>query len=362
MPKKPEIVELAPFACDDLHFDARVVDGYNKTWNFVVCEREAGKSTLMWKKIYNEFKKTGNPSIVLRRQIVDITPQYIDDTATLLQKFTHQNVVLDYTKGDIKNGQMDVRLNGKVFFRLIALSAPMSRLKSMVLPNVKFMMFDEFICNRRIGEKYLADEPFRIKEIFTTYNRETKGIKFYAFGNPYSLYNPYFSWLKVPTNDLYPGALISKDDYVVHCYQIKDELRAAILAHNPLYQFDDTYKTYAFDGRAVYDANIRIYEDQPQGFRLAYCFKLNNKILGVYNGYNEAEQLFYWCRTLNEAELSKRREIVCFDFGQMANRTVLQSNNGTKLYMWLKQSIERRMVGFADVEASYMLEEIYQEI
>lgn len=358
-----DILELPPFICDDLHFNAREVDGYGKPYNYIVCEREAGKSTLMWKKVYNAFRNNGYPSLVLKRYQVDITEQYIEDTITLLEKFTGVRLPLKFTKGDIKQGMLDIKLNGQLFFRLIALNTPMSRLKSMLVKNVRFMMMDEFICNLRIGEKYLSDEPMRVKEVFTTYNRESEcGIKCYFFGNPYSLFNPYFSWLNVPTNKLYPGAITSGDLYVVQCYRICDELKQSILKKNPLYQFDDLYKSYAFDGRAVQDTNIRIYEKQPLGFKLAYCFKLNNKILGVYRGYDEEEELHYWCNIIKQNELSRRRDIVCFDFGQMANSTVLNSNNGKKLYSMLKESIQHRWIAYQNIEASYMMEEIYQEI
>lgn len=94
---KEEFV-LPPFVCDDLHFDGREIDGHNKPFNFVVCEREAGKSVFLWKKIYNAFRKYGFPSIVYRRQIVDITEQYVEDTITLLEKFTGVRLPLEYAK------------------------------------------------------------------------------------------------------------------------------------------------------------------------------------------------------------------------------------------------------------------------
>lgn len=359
---EPEVVELLPFICDDLHFDCKEADGHNKPFAFIVCEREAGKSVLMCKKMYNAFKNNGQPSIIFKRQIVDITEQDIEDMNTVFEKFIGFRLPLCYNKGEIKQGMLDVYLNGKRFIRYIGLSAPLSRLKSKVVRNVRYMMFDEFICNKRLGEKYLNGEAERFKEVFTTYNRESDNLRCYFFGNPYSLYNPYFSWLNVNTKLLYPGALVSEGAYVIHCYQIKPELKEVILKKNPLYQFDDAYKAYAFDGRAVQDANIRIYDKQPEGFRLAYCFKLNNKIIGVFQGWNEKEELHYWCRIMTQQELSQKRSIVCFDFGQMANKTVLNANNGKKMYWYLCESIRNRWIAYKDIEASWLMEEIYQEL
>lgn len=366
-------IELKSWEGDKIHIDSDVglLDGNNKTWNFVVTEREPGKTTLMWKKIYNAFKRERRPSVVFRRYQTDITSTYIDDTEKLINNFTRGNIELEYTKADLKSGgMMNVYIKGidEVFFRFIALNAPLERLKSMYLPKVKYFMFDEFICNRRLGEKYLIDEPFRVKELYTTYNRENKKrgfspIKCYLFGNPYSLFNPFFSDFKVDVNKLFPGALVVKNDYCVWCYQTRPELKAFILSSNPLYQFDDEYRKYAFDGRAMQDADIRVETTQPLNFKLQYVLKIHGKCLGVYRGFRlEPEKTFFWIAKMDPGTIGKRRDIVCFDFGDMADRTVLLRNDGKRRYSLLKEAIAHRWVTFKSVEESWLLEEIYQEI
>lgn len=359
---------------DDLHIDSDItlIDGYQKTNNYIVTERESGKSTLLWKKVYNTFKREGRPSLVLRRYNNDITDTYVEDIIKIINEFTGQQLEFTYKKRELNaGGMLDLRLKGSedVFCRLIALNTQVSKLKSMKLDKVKYMMFDEFICNKRLGERYLNDEPFRVKEIYNTYNRHTvkyglSPIKIYMFGNPYSLYNPFFSDKNINTNKLYPGALLVEKDYCVWCYQIKPELKAKILKENPLYQFDDAYKKYAFDGRAIQDNYIRVERIQPEGFKLHYIFKIHGKCLGVYRGFriNEDDKLFYWIQRIDEESISKRRDIVCFDFGDMANRTVLNSNNGKIEYQMLKESIEHRWIAFHSIEESWLIEEIYQEL
>lgn len=355
---------------DNLHIDSDIdlLDSHNKTWNYIVTERESGKSSLMWKKIYNAFKNNEQPSLVLKRYQTDITDMYIQDVENLIEKFTGSRLDFQYKKADLKNGgQMDlmVRVGEKLlpFCRLVALNAPLSRLKSMFLKNVRFIMIDEFICNRRLGEKYLNDEPLRVKELYTTYNREAvKPIKIYMFGNPYSLFNPYFSDKKIPTNKLYPSAFVKGDDYAVWCYQIKPELKEYLLKHNPMYQFDDGYKKYAFDGRAVQDSNINILLEQPQYFRLEYVLKIHNKCIGIYHGYQPEPKLFYWCKIINNDTVSKNRDIVCFDFGEMASRTVLYSTKAKSMYSALRESIEHRWISFYSIEESWLVEEIYNNL
>ena len=372
---------LATWKGDNLHIDSDIqrVDGCRKTWNFLITERESGKSTLMWKKIYNVFKYKLRPSIVVRRYQVDITELYIEGVEKIIQTFTKQNVTFDYCKSDLRSGGIldlymcidDKRID-RVFCRIIALNTTLSRLKSQVLENPKYICYDESICNKRIGEKYLDDEHFRLKEgVFNTYKRfvesRADGIKdltMYFFGNPYSLFNPFFSDLNVNTNILYPGAFVSQNDYCIYCYQIKPELKEKLLRENPLYQFDDAYKKYAFDGRAIQDMDIRIETQQPNNFKLIYVLKTRGKYLGVYRGFriSETDKLYYWCKLLDGNSISKRRDIVCFDFGDMAHRTVLLDNNGKKRYSVLKESIEHRWISYASIEESWLMEEIYQNL
>ena len=137
-----------------------------------------------------------------------------------------------------------------------------------------------------------------------------------------------------------------------------------MLAENPLYKFDDAYKKYAFDGRAIQDADIRIETEQPPLFKLAYVFKLHGKCLGIWRGYRvtETDRLYYWSKLLDPSSIGKRRDIICFDFGEMANRTVLLDNNGKKLYTYLRQAIEHRWIAYASAEESWLMEEIHQEL
>ena len=94
---------------DNLHFNWNSQLGYQKTWNFCISPREPGKTTSSFFQIYNAYKKWSRPSIVLRRRQADITTAYIDDIAKVLNKFIDVPIQLVYTKGDIKQGVVDVK-------------------------------------------------------------------------------------------------------------------------------------------------------------------------------------------------------------------------------------------------------------
>ena len=364
---------------DNLHFRWGKTLSYNKPWNFVIGERESGKSVDSWFLLYNAFLK-GRPSLVLRRRIADITPAYIEDTANVLNKFLEKPIQLVYMKGDIKTGIVDVRIGEAdktytwrsidklpIFIRIIGLSNPMNRIKSLMLPNVKYIFMDEFICNMRGGEKYLqSDEYFLIKEIYTTYNRESETpIRIIAAANPYSVYNPLFIGLNVDTSKLKPGAFVVGDNYVINGFQVSPELKAQILAANPMYEFDDAYKRYAFSGEAVNDQNIRIQKTEPKGFKLRYVFKMGRDFLSIHKGLSADGSFKYWCCKHGEdwlEKVSKRRKIIVFNFGDMIDGAVKLGMDEMRNFFDIKQAMNARQITYNCIDAQYMLEDVYPMI
>ena len=163
---------LKKWCGDNLHIDSDIqkIEGYNKKDNFIISEREPGKTTLMWKMIYNAYVNQDRPSILIKRYLNDISESYLEDSANLISEFTNQKIEFKYKKGDLKSGLLTIKLNDfdDVFCRVVALNTNISKLKSFKLKNIKYFMYDEFICNKRLGEKYLEDEPFRIKELYNT--------------------------------------------------------------------------------------------------------------------------------------------------------------------------------------------------
>ena len=111
-PIQHPVVEIIWQDLDNMHFSWDDALSYNKPWNFAIGERESGKSVNSWIKLFNAFHYLGRPSIVLRRRIADMTSAYIDDIATLLNKFLkpQYQIQLLYLKGDVSSGIADIHV------------------------------------------------------------------------------------------------------------------------------------------------------------------------------------------------------------------------------------------------------------
>lgn len=348
---------------DNLHFNFRTIDGYNKPFNFIISEREAGKSTsAILDKAYKSFVEDGSTTLFIKRMNVDITATYINDFENIINKFILPPIKLEYNKSSLKDGIVDVFIDGKIFIRIVSLSLPISRIKSLMLPRIKYIIFDEFIVAKHLGEKYLKGEVFKFKELFNTFQRECHNIRCYFLGNPYSLFNPYFLDLKVNTKLLKRGVIIAGDNYVIQCYEICEELKTIILARNPLYQFDDSYKKYAFDGGNIADENINL-GNMPKNYYLSIVIKIENKYLSLWrNNYYEVLEDRFFVKLENENRYSKRRFTYVLNFEEMVDKTILLSKQDRFKFLSFKQAMEKRLVIFDSIASFYLAQDLYSNI
>lgn len=347
---------------DNIHYSFREIDGYNKAFNFVISPRELGKTTTMWlKKIYLPWKVDKKPWIYLVRNSVEISEALIDSIAdTILNKFTDDGVVLEYKTTTFEKGIVDVKIKGELFFRIVALSIKMRRIKLATLKNIKGVFMDEYVINPQMNERYIPKEAEKIKEAYTTWRGECDGLlKFYIVGNPYSLFNPLYVDWNVDVNKLKVGEFYIGKTFIIHYPALSPELYAWLLKQNPLYTYDDYYKQYALDGKATNDSNIRL-GNQPKNFSLRFVFRFNRKILGIFsaNDYNE-DTKFY---VEEISEFSASRVSYCFDFEELVERTIVVSLDERLKFQRFKEAFRKRLVVFHDINCYYYIEEIYKQL
>lgn len=354
---------------DDLHYSPSKIDSYNKPFNFVISERESGKTTaLVAAKIYKAFKEKKLPALVLRNKAVDISEAYIKSFEETTNKFMGREIKLSYKSSDIGTGiclVWDESSGEKVLYAAVAsLSAPIARLKSINLGKFSLIMYDEAIVAAGMGEKYPDNLAFKVKELYRTFARESRPevLKFYALGNPYSKYHPLLVDWGVPFQDMKRGSIISGENWAVECYEMKPELREFIIKNDPTYQFDDAYRRYAFDGASIEDEQIKIAIQRPQGYSMRYVFKVSNRYLYVWRADPEPGSGLdyihrYWIQA-TATPPGKRQSVICADFTQLcSDGTLLNFYKG--FFGNLKTSVALNRVLYADPEAFYLTQIIY---
>lgn len=319
---------------------------------------------MMWlKKIYLRWKINKRPWIYTTRTSVEITSALIDSIAdTIINKFTDDNIVLKYNKGNFKDGIVDIFINDELFFRTVSLSIPLRRIKLAVVKNIGGVLTDEYIINPKLKERYIQNEAFIIKEAYTTWRREANGIlKWYFLANPYSLFNPLFLDWKVDLKKLKRDSFYVGDNFVIHWAVLNPLLKEHLLKLNPLYQFDEEYQDYALDGLAINDKNIKL-STLPRKYILKYILLVGDRYIGVYFNPNYLAENRYHCKYVNLDCLSKDRAIYCFSIEELVDRTSVVSSEEKFMLQVLKTAMRTRSVTFEDINIYYLMLEVYKAL
>lgn len=351
---------------DNIHFNTRAINGYQKSINVLISAREPGKTTSLWMdEIYTPWKKNHFPWIILVRQCVEISDEYISSIfSNNMNKFTDDNVKPFYKPSKMQSGCLDIFIDNKLFVRIIALSMKLKRLKELTIPNCAGILFDEYIIDPRVQEKYLPGEYTKIMEGYNSWKRGKapgiKRLKLWILGNPYSLFNPFFVGQGVEVAKLKRGEFYVKGDMVIQWIVLNPKLREKMLEENPFYEFDEDYKGYALDGNTKNDKNIKL-GTLPRNFSIQFIFKVENKYIAIYKNsfYNEFEDKYY-CDFIKD--ISKYRTIYCFDFCEMVDKSILISIEERMKLARFKNAIRMREVIYSNINVYYFIEGVYQNL
>lgn len=157
--------------------------------NFVIGNRGGGKSFSGKRICINRFKKSGAQFVWVRR--------YQTEIDTLTDFFA--DIKDFYPDDELTIEGNTAYINGEPAGWLIALTTS-QKLKSVAFPNVKTIIFDEFIIDKgKVG--YIKNEVQVFLELFETIARMRDDVTALFFGNAISIVNPYFVYFGI-TPDL----------------------------------------------------------------------------------------------------------------------------------------------------------------
>jgi hypothetical protein len=351
---------------DDIHYDISVLDGYNKAKNFCWSPRELGKSTsILVQKTYKRYKEFGEPTLFLYNMAADITEAQVISMENSINKFKGREVHLSVSKDCstiwcVWDGNKKER---RLFAILASVGAPIRRLKGLNFGKLACIVYDECIINTSMGEKYPKALAFKIKEIYKTFARESRPalLKLYCFGNPYSKYHPLLVDWGVPINQIKKGTILAGKDWVVQAAVLSDKLKDWIIKNDPNHDWDDTYEKYAFEGDAINDDQVWIEEKQPEGYKLKWCFKIQDRYLWVWRmnpiSIDSVVTCSYWIEAKAEPP-GKRRDVISADFESMTrNSVLLDVYRG--LFDSMKRAVALNRVSYSSPEAYYLIQLIY---
>ncbi|MCS5736420.1 UNVERIFIED_CONTAM: phage DNA encapsidation protein [Kocuria sp. CPCC 205274] len=181
------------------YYSSAAIKRKNATYNVIFGERSNGKTFDALKNGVLDYIKTGAEMAYVRRWQEDITGKR---AAQVFSAINTTDIIEKATNGEFHGVHYwagkwylcNYDENGKavygdkdVFCYAFALSAS-EHDKSTSFPNIKTIVFDEFLTNRT----YLVDEFVTFMNVISTIVRKREDVKIYMLGNTVNKFCPYF--------------------------------------------------------------------------------------------------------------------------------------------------------------------------
>jgi hypothetical protein len=181
------------------YYSTSAIDKRDATYNLIFGERSNGKTYALLLKTLKDYVKNNHQMAYVRRWKEDITGRR---AAQLFSGINENGEVSKLTKGEFTgihyfSGKFYLCTyddNGKAVYgdnNILGFTFSLSdgeHNKSTSYPNIKTIVFDEFLTNKI----YLNDEFVHFMNTVSTIVRKREDVKIYMLGNTVNKYCPYF--------------------------------------------------------------------------------------------------------------------------------------------------------------------------
>lgn len=251
----------------------------NALLNFIIGERGVGKSLGAKKFCVTDFIKNSHEFVYIRRYNTELDKAckgffedlqscgYFDDLALTVKK---------------EKGIYRFEMDGQTIGYGIALTTS-AILKSTAFPNVKNVVFDEFLINGSTAYRYLRDEVTQFLECIESIGR-LRDLRIFLLGNATTITNPYFAYfdLSLPYGSEFK---MFKDGLICVNYIKNPEYRKAKRESKFGRLIDGTdYGSYAIDNEFLLDNHDFIAKKTPNSKFWATLI-IDNYYIGIWRDF-----------------------------------------------------------------------------
>lgn len=254
---------------------------YNAFINIVMSGRGMGKSFSAKKLVISQWLKDKSESVYLRRyetELKTVKNTYWNDIAPFYPHLEFE------VKGDIGY------INNEPVVHFIALSTS-PKLKSASYPNVKNIIFDEYIITSAGYNRYLKNEMVLFFDIIETIFRSRTNTRVLVMSNSVSYVNPLFNFF-----DLVPkeGKRFNKFKEGLICLEVfENQTYIEDKLDTPFGRLikDTDYGRYAIGNNTLEDSEEFIAPRDSVQYSFVSSFKHEGFEVGVWR--NKITNLFY---------------------------------------------------------------------
>lgn len=254
------------------YYSPKLLFSHNSLISFVMSNRGGGKTYAGKTYMIENYKKTGKQSVYVRRTVEELKKAKKTFFNSMLEKYKDDEFKVEGNIGYI---------NGEVLVYFIALSTSITD-KSIEVPKVNFIMFDEYIIPMKSYVRYVPDEAFTFLEMINTIGRDRDDYRVYICGNSISYVNPLFTYFNI------------EPDSSKQFQKFKNNMICLELYTNELYQEEimntkfgrliegTSYCDYAVYNNVYEDTEDFIHPRDGKEYRFISAFKTNDYEIGVW--------------------------------------------------------------------------------
>lgn len=263
---------------EDIYFNYDRVISYNAFLNFLIGSRGVGKTFGASEFVVKEFIKKGYEFVYLRRYKTDLFKDFKKFFSSLIKEGKFPDHKLE-TQGS--NYMIDDKVAG---YGLTLSTA--HQLKGSNFPNVKYIIFDEFLIESGQSH-YLKNEVDIFLGLIESVAR-MRDVKIFCLGNATSLVNPYFLYfnLSIPYNN---DVKLFKDGLILIQF-IRNEkfIEAKKKTKFGRIVQGTSYEDYAINNHFT-DSNKDFIEKKTAHARFQFAFIYMNLYFGVWIDYENGK-------------------------------------------------------------------------
>lgn len=191
--KQIEIPKSQNLEYEDMFFDINKIIDTLPTMTMIIGGRGIGKTFSAKRYCIEEFLKTGNQFMWVRRTSAQIDPSRIfGDIVDYIPN------TISYKVGE--TGQLTtIYIDGKLAGFMASVSTGYN-LKSQSFPKVDKIVYDEFL--KTENERRIKNEPFLFLEMVESIIRLKPNLKILMLANSTNLNNDYFSYFQIVLDDI----------------------------------------------------------------------------------------------------------------------------------------------------------------
>ena len=264
-----------------MYYDLQPVLSYNALINIIVGERGVGKTYSTKKFCIKDFINHGNQFVYLRRYETELKESCDGFFDGLIKNKEFEGHEFKIVR---KKRSTTLYCDGEVMGFGMSL-ATASQLKSKEFPDVKNLIYDEFIIDKGVYH-YLQGEVHSFLDICETLFR-LRDFRAFLLGNAINRVNPYFNYFNI---DMPYNSEIKtyNDGSLLICY-IKNEAYREYKKNTRFGKLisNTEYGRYAIDNEWLHESKSFIGK-RPEKSKFYFTLKIGGDNFGIWSDYNSS--------------------------------------------------------------------------